>query len=314
MIYEKLFSEKKPILILSKGEYSNIEFKDGTKCFAPYTHKELSRRFGIELKTVRRGVYADPKESVITENGIKIMNKEFKFSRRIAKAWACILLAILPLFSFCQNIAPVAVNDTVGLCKEEIDYFIVILNDADANGDRLKLNTFTEPTSGNLVSASNTGMFRYEWDSLYRPNHPKPADITWHKNHSAMVVPMAVQAHLIEGKDIAEFIRSHSDPFDFMLRVKAPKTARLMWGDTQIQNTTRYYISTDGHQLTKVMAPLARSKNPERERPMKVHDGYKATPMNKIAPVKNINHGWYIEEAEKLIRPLYDGVLSDLMA
>ena len=153
----------------------------------------------------------------------------------------------------------------------------------------------------------------YEWESLYRPDHPKPADITWHKNHSAMVVPMAVQAHLTEGKNIADFIRAHKDPFDFMLRVKAPKTARLMWGETQIQNTTRYFISTDGHQLTKVMAPLAKAKDPTRERPMKVHDGFKSTPMNTMGEVKNINHDWYIEEAQKLITPLYDGLLRDMM-
>lgn len=151
----------------------------------------------------------------------------------------------------------------------------------------------------------------YEWSSLYRPNHPEPASITWHKNHSAMVVQQAVEAHLIEGKDIAEFIRSHKDPFDFMLRVKVPKTSRLMWGDQQIQNTTRYYISTDGHQMVKVMAPLA--KNPDKERPIKVHDGYKVTPMNIIGEVKNIDYDWYIEEANKLIRPLYEGFLNDMI-
>lgn len=151
----------------------------------------------------------------------------------------------------------------------------------------------------------------YEWASLYRPDHPEPASITWNKNHSAMVVPMAVQAHLIEGKDIAEFIRSHQDPFDFMLRVKAPKTSRLMWGETQIQNTTRYFISTDGHQMVKVMAPLA--KNPDKDRPMKIHDGWKTTPMNTMGEVKNIDHRWYIEEALKLVHPLYDGLLAEMV-
>jgi hypothetical protein len=151
----------------------------------------------------------------------------------------------------------------------------------------------------------------YEWESLYRPDHPKPADITWHKNHSAMVVQMAVQAHLTEGKDIKDFIKAHQDPFDFMLRVKAPKTSRLMWGDQQIQNTTRYFISTDGHQLLKVMAPLA--KKPDKERPIKVHDGYKATPMNKMGEVKNIDYSWYIDEAQKLVTPLYQGMMADLL-
>lgn len=152
----------------------------------------------------------------------------------------------------------------------------------------------------------------YEWDCLYRPDHPEPAAITWHKNHSAVVVQRAVQAHLIDGKDIAEFIKSHDDPFDFMLRLKVPKSSRLMWGDQQIQNTTRYFISTNGEQLCKVMPPLA--KNPDKERPIKVHDGYKATPMNVMGEVKNINYDWYIEEAQKLITPLYEGVLADLMA
>jgi hypothetical protein len=154
----------------------------------------------------------------------------------------------------------------------------------------------------------------YEWESLYRPNHPEPASITWHKNHSAMVVQMAVQAHLIERKDIAEFIRSHKNPFDFMLRVKAPKSARLMCGEQQIQNTSRYFISTDGEQMTKIMAPLKSAKDPTRERPMKVHDGFKSTPMNVMGEVKNINYDWYIEEALKLVRPLYEGQLADMMS
>lgn len=151
----------------------------------------------------------------------------------------------------------------------------------------------------------------YEWSSLYRTNHPEPASITWHKNHGAMVIPQAVQAHLIEGKSIGKFIREHKDPFDFMLRVKAPKTARLLCGDVQIQNTSRYYISTDGGQMLKVMAPLA--KNPDKERPIKIHDGYKSTPMNVMGEVRNIDYSWYIEEAMKLVEPLYDGMLTDMM-
>lgn len=151
----------------------------------------------------------------------------------------------------------------------------------------------------------------YEWDSLHRPNHPDPASITWHKNHSSMIIPMAVQAHLIEGRDITEFIRSHEDPFDFMLRVKAPRTARLEWGGQKLQNTTRYFISTTGHQLVKIMAPLA--KNPEKERPIKIHDGYKITPMNTMGKVENIDYDWYIEEALKLVRPLYEGMLREMI-
>lgn len=151
----------------------------------------------------------------------------------------------------------------------------------------------------------------YEWDALYRPDHKNPDSITWHKNHSNVVVQMAVTAHLVEGKNIREFISNHKDPFDFMLRTKVPRSSRLMWGDEQIQNTTRYYMSKNGRQLTKVMPPLA--KNPEKERSIKIHDGWKATPINTMREIDDIDPEWYAQEAEKLVEPLYSGLLAEMM-
>lgn len=151
----------------------------------------------------------------------------------------------------------------------------------------------------------------YEWEALYRKDHPAPDSITWHKNHSAMVVQMAVTEHLVNGKDIGEFIRNHNDVHAFMLRTKVPRSSRLMWGDEQIQNTTRYYMSKNGRQLTKVMPPLA--KNPDKERPIKIHDGWKVTPINTMREVDDIDPAWYIEEAEKLVFPLYNGMMENMM-
>lgn len=151
----------------------------------------------------------------------------------------------------------------------------------------------------------------YEWSSLYRPNHADPASITWHKNHSSVVVQMAVEAHLIRGEDISTFIKQHQDPFDFMLRVKVPKSSRLMWGDKQLQNTTRYFVSKDGEQMVKVMPPLP--KELTKERPIKIHDGFKTTPMNTMGEVDNVDYSWYIEEAKKLVHPLYEGVLNAML-
>lgn len=151
----------------------------------------------------------------------------------------------------------------------------------------------------------------YEWQSLYRPNHPDPDSITWHKNHSAMVVQMAVTAHLVDGVNLEKFITEHKDPFDFMLRTKVPRSSRLMWGDEQIQNTTRYYMSKNGRQLTKVMPPLA--KNPDKERPIKINDGWNVTPINTMREIDDIDPRWYIEEAKKLVAPLYEGLLREMM-
>lgn len=78
-------------------------------------------------------------------------------------------------------------------------------------------------------------------------------DLGWHQNHSALVVPKAAEAALVYGKDIREFITGHTDPMDFMLRAKVPRNSSLEWGGDKIQNTARYYISTQGDILEKIM-------------------------------------------------------------
>lgn len=89
--------------------------------------------------------------------------------------------------------------------------------------------------------------------------------LQWHQNQSSMVIPLAVKAALVDGRDIEEFILSHDDKYDFMLRTKVPRSSRLVgevWDDDgiieeyQLQNICRYYISNDGIALTKVMPPL----------------------------------------------------------
>lgn len=94
----------------------------------------------------------------------------------------------------------------------------------------------------------------YEWENL--PHH---------KNQSALVVKMAAQEYLINGIDPEEFIRNHDDKFDFMLRVKVPRSSRLVLSDengndTQIQNISRYYVSHKGEKMVKVMPPITPTK------------------------------------------------------
>jgi hypothetical protein len=91
---------------------------------------------------------------------------------------------------------------------------------------------------------------RYEWK-----------DLPHHKNHSALIVKMAAEKFLVDGTDPEEFIRNHKDPFDFMLRTKVPRSSKLVVVDNdgvdhQTQNICRYYVSTDGGDLVKVMPPL----------------------------------------------------------
>lgn len=134
-------------------------------------------------------------------------------------------------------------------------------------------------------------------------------DLGWHQNHSMQVVAKAAEAALVHNKDIRDFITSHDDVHDFMLVTKVPRNSKLLWGDKQVQNITRYYVSTDGAPLTKVMPPLAKSLklNPDApERRMSVCKGWLTTECNNMKRFNRatLNYDFYIKEAEKLVAPL----------
>lgn len=134
-------------------------------------------------------------------------------------------------------------------------------------------------------------------------------DLGWHQNHSMQVVAKAAEAALVHNKDIRDFITSHEDIHDFMLVTKVPRNSKLLWGDKQVQNITRYYVSTDGVPLTKVMPPLAKSLklNPDApERRMSVCKGWLTTECNDMKRFNRatLNYDFYIKEAEKLVAPL----------
>jgi|SRR5210317_733599 len=164
-------------------------------------------------------------------------------------------------------------------------------------------------------------------------------ELDWHQNHSALVVPKAAEAYLIHGKDIREFILNHEDHMDFMLRTKLPRKFILEWGGEKIQNVSRYYVSTDGDILEKVMPPAGpvgtykrkngllesyyqsilkevddnwderihtKNKSIYEERRTSIHTGWTVQICNDIAGLSftDINYEFYIQEAEKLIKSL----------
>lgn len=127
-------------------------------------------------------------------------------------------------------------------------------------------------------------------------------NLGWHQNHSAIIIQKAAEAYLLRGESIEHYIRNHTDIMDFMLRTKVPRTSRLMLGDRQVQNVTRYFISTDGEELVKIMPPLP--KKPGVERRIGINVGWKATECNRLPAVGQVDYRYYIQEAEKLVKPL----------
>jgi len=140
-------------------------------------------------------------------------------------------------------------------------------------------------------------------------------DLGWHQNHSSQVVAIAAEAALVRGVPVAETVRGHTDVMDFMKRTKVPRSSRLMLEsvDTseQLQNVTRYYVSTGGGSLMKIMPPTPAQVNKDSnapERRIGIDVGWTVTPCNNLpdggSPMWDLNYDYYIKEAEKLVNPL----------
>jgi hypothetical protein len=131
-------------------------------------------------------------------------------------------------------------------------------------------------------------------------------NLGWHQNQSALVVPMAAEHELL-GKGCAEdFIRNHQNKYDFLLRTKVNRSSRLVLKlntgeEIPQQNICRYYVSTEGGNLIKIMPPL---EGKEEERLIGIEVGHTVKTCNNIKHFKwDVNYDYYISEARKLIDP-----------
>lgn len=85
--------------------------------------------------------------------------------------------------------------------------------------------------------------------------NPGTRELPWHKDWSFRIIAKAAEANLVHGVPLREFIENHADVYDFLGRTKVPRSAMLMHGDKQVENIVRYYVSTEGEKLEKVMKP-----------------------------------------------------------
>lgn len=136
----------------------------------------------------------------------------------------------------------------------------------------------------------------------------------WNQNHSSPIVAIAAEAALVRGVPVEQTIMNHTDKMDFMLRTKVPRSSRLMWGDQQVQNITRYYVSFNGAALVKVMPPTPAQlkKNPDApDRRIGINVGWTVEPCNNLTErddTEALNYDFYIAEARKIVEPLINGV------
>ena len=131
----------------------------------------------------------------------------------------------------------------------------------------------------------------------------------WHKNHSALVVPKVAEMHLLHGAPIADTVRNWTDPMDFMLRAKVDRRYKLELhsehGAQPQQRTCRYYISNTGRTLIKQMPPTPTMLKEGKDawRAVNLQSGWNVKICNRIEQGQSfdINHGYYINEVEKLV-------------
>lgn len=84
-------------------------------------------------------------------------------------------------------------------------------------------------------------------------DNPGTRELPWHKDWSFRIVPIAAEAVLVKGANLREFITEHSDVYNFFGRTKVPRNSQLIHGSVKVPNIVRYYVSTDGAPLEKIM-------------------------------------------------------------
>lgn len=129
-----------------------------------------------------------------------------------------------------------------------------------------------------------------------------------HQNQSEIIVKKAVVEYITTGVSVEQFIKRHDDKYDFLSRVKVPRSSKLIGVDEngseiQYQNTSRYYVSRNGVELIKVMPPI---KDDGDERRIGVNAGLKCKVVNGITEFDfaDVDYGYYIEKSNSMLRDI----------
>jgi hypothetical protein len=142
-------------------------------------------------------------------------------------------------------------------------------------------------------------------------------DFELHKNKSARIVPIALEAYYVHDIPISDTICNHNNIYDFCLRQKSSKDFHYEgWnratGEKTIYNKLiRYYVSNTGEKLLKVKNPECDSNAADVSQ---VEAGeWVCTVCNHLpsstdVATAGINYDYYIEKAERIINKiLYEG-------
>ena len=127
----------------------------------------------------------------------------------------------------------------------------------------------------------------------------------WHQDQGGLVIPMAVEAAMLHGVSVADFVKTHKNKYDFLLRTKVPRSSKLVMvmddgTEVQQQNICRFYACNAGGSLVKIMPPLTEEAEPRR---IGIGEGFGMWTCNDINNFtwKDVDYKYYIDAAEKLV-------------
>jgi len=136
-------------------------------------------------------------------------------------------------------------------------------------------------------------------------------DFELHKNKSARIVPLALEAYYVHNIPISDTICHHNTIFDFCLRQKSSKDFHYEGLDKATSNKTiynkliRYYVSKTGEKLLKVKNPECQSNAADVSQ---VEAGdwvmHVCNHLKKDHPLNNINYQYYIDKAERIVHKI----------
>lgn len=177
---------------------------------------------------------------------------------------------------------------------------------------------------------------KYKLKGVFEPLESKG----WHKDFSQPIVNKAVVDYYTKGVSYKETIDNHPDILDFCKEVKVTGTDKLvsrrMSKGEIIENPenklTRYYVSNSGVSLTKIMSPLDKVSDLDREkkkgqvnifdyipdvkinpkdREISIEAGHTCTVYNvhkgQDISQYDVNYDYYYNECKKLIKSIERG-------
>lgn len=124
-------------------------------------------------------------------------------------------------------------------------------------------------------------------------------------SRDALVIPKALEAYFKDGKDPEEFIRDHTEIYDFCLSQKVDKKYSVWHNGTKQQQLNRYYIVKRGAYLYKSIDGV-KMDNILKGYSVELFNNYEEKKMSEY----NINYAYYITETKKLINELEPKQLS----